>query len=88
MPNHSWISVATYSDRISAEALLGLLTGEGVPAYIRSDEYVPGLGSNFAVSVPPEQERRARWLLRQSHVTETELIRLATGEPLDSGPKE
>lgn len=88
MPNNSWISVATYSDRASAEALLGLLSGEGVPAYIRSDEHVPGLGSNFSVSVPPELERRTRWLLQQSHVTETELIQLATGEASGRGQKE
>jgi hypothetical protein len=78
--NTNWISVATYSDRASAEAILGLLTGEGVPAYIKSDEYVPGLGLNFSVSVPPDLARRAQWLLQRSDVTEAELARLATGD--------
>lgn len=88
MSNSNWVSVATYSDRMSAEAILGLLTGEGVPAYIKSDEYVPGLGLNFSVSVPPDLARRAQWLLQQSRVTETELAWLATGERSDPPPED
>jgi len=88
VPKNSWISVATYSDRASAEAVLGLLTAEGVPAYIKSDEHVPGLGSNFSVSVSPDEARRARWLLEQNAVSETELIRLATGQSPDPGTQE
>ncbi|MGH8140367.1 MAG: hypothetical protein ACREVV_19500 [Steroidobacteraceae bacterium] len=80
MSKSTWISVATYSDRISAEAILGLLTGEGLPAYIKSDEHVPGLGSNFSVSVPPDMARRAQRLLQEAHVSEKELTELALGE--------
>ena len=80
MSNDAWTSVATYSDKLSAEALLGLLTAEGLPAYIKSDEHVPGLGSNFAVFVPPDRLRQAQWLLQQTHVSEQELTRLAVGE--------
>jgi hypothetical protein len=83
----TWASVATYSDRISAEAILGLLTGAGVPAYIKSDEHVPGLGSNFSVFVPPDRIRQARRILDQGPVSEKELTELATGQadPADGG---
>jgi hypothetical protein len=74
-----WVSVATYSDRISAQAVLGLLSGQGLPAYIKSDEFVPGLGSNFSVFVPADQARQAQRLLEQGHVSEKELTELATG---------
>jgi cell division septation protein DedD len=78
--NSSWVSVAAYSDKISAEAILGLLTGEGLPAYIKSDEHVPGLGSNFSVFVPPDRVRQAQRLLEQGRVSEKELTDLATGQ--------
>ena len=80
MPNTSWVSVAAYSDKISAEAILGLLSGAGLPAYIKSDEHVPGLGSHFCVFVPPDRVRQAHRLLAQEPVSENELTELATGE--------
>lgn len=76
----NWLSIATFSDRMSAEAIAELLRGEGIPAYISSDEHVPGLGTNFSVAVAADQSRRARWFLQQSHVSEQELTYLATGE--------
>ena len=85
--NQNWINVATYSDRLSAEAVLVVLSGEGVPAYIRSDEHVPGLGSNFSVSVPSELERRARWLLQGEPVSENELTSLAMDASSDQPGK-
>jgi Putative prokaryotic signal transducing protein len=75
--NASWVSVATYSDKISAEAILGLLTGEGLPAYIESDEHVPGLGTRFSVFVPNDRERQAQRILEQGQVSDTELTELA-----------
>jgi Putative prokaryotic signal transducing protein len=75
----SWISVAIFSDKISAEAILALLTGQGLPAYIKSDEHVPGLGSNFSVFVPPDRVRQAQRILEQGQVSEAELTELATG---------
>lgn len=83
MSKRAWINVATYSDRVSAEMILGLLTGEGLPAYIKSDEHVPGLGSNFSVSVPPDLARRAQRVLQEAHVSEKELTDLALGKPAD-----
>jgi hypothetical protein len=76
----AWASVATYSDKVSAEAILGLLTGAGLPAYIKSDEHVPGLGSNFSVFVPPDRVRQAQRILAQGRVSEQELTDLATGQ--------
>jgi hypothetical protein len=78
-----WISAVVYSDKVTAEAILGLLTAEGVPAYIKSDEHVPGLGSNFSIHVPADRLRQARWLLKQTHVSDKELTYLATGESGD-----
>jgi Putative prokaryotic signal transducing protein len=80
VPNSSWVSVAAYSDKISAEAILGLLSGEGLPAYIKSDEHVPGLGSNFSVFVPPDRVRQAQRILARGAVSEQELTDLATGQ--------
>ena len=79
MSNNGWTSVAEYSDKLTAEATLGLLTGKGLPAYIKSDEHVPGLGSNFCVFVPLNRAREARWILERSTVSERELTELATG---------
>jgi hypothetical protein len=79
VPNASWVSVATYSDKISAEAILGLLSGAGLPAYIESDEHVPGLGTNFSVFVPQDRERQAQRILKQEPVSEKELTDLAMG---------
>jgi hypothetical protein len=77
--NAAWVGVDSFPDRFSAEALVGLLAGEGVPAYIASDEPIPGLARNFSVLVPPDLLHRARWILQQAPVSESELTRLATG---------
>ena len=74
----SWTSVATYSDKVIAEALLGLLSGAGVPAYIKSDEHVPGLGSSFSLFVPVDRVRQATRLLEHGQLSEKELTELAT----------
>jgi hypothetical protein len=80
MPGDNWTNVATYSDRISAEAVLGLLEAENVPGYIASNEDIPGLGSEFSVLVPNQWRSRALEVLRQSQVPEAELTFLATGK--------
>ncbi len=88
MTNASWPSVADYPDRLSAEAILGLLTGAGVPCYIASNEFVPGLGSAFSVRVPAHLARQARWLLEQSRVPDAELTELAMRMPRDESTDE
>jgi hypothetical protein len=80
MNDADWVNVDSFADRFSAEALVGLLTGEGVPAYIVADEPIPGLSRNFAVRVPPDLEHRAKWLLKQT-LSEDELSALALGTP-------
>jgi hypothetical protein len=85
--NHAdWIEIESFADRFSAEALVGLLAGEGVGAYIDADEPIPGLSRNFSVRVPAELEHRAKWILKQT-VSEDELSALAIGaaDPTDEG---
>ena len=80
MAGEAWSTVVAYRDRPSAEAVLGLLEAEHVPCYIASDEFLPGLGSEFAVRVPAGLLHRAQWLLEQVQVTDAELTYLATGQ--------
>ena len=75
-----WSVVAKFGDRISAQALFGLLEAEKMPCYFASNEVVPGLGTEFAVLVPTNLLHRAQWLREQSTVSEQELAFLATGE--------
>jgi hypothetical protein len=84
----SWPSVADYPDRLSAEAIVGLLRSAGVTCYISSNEHVPGLGSAFAVRVPAPLAREARWLLEQSRVSDSELTELALRMPRDRSSDE
>jgi hypothetical protein len=79
----NWISVADYGDRISAEAVLGLLARDDVPCYIASNEHVPGLGSAFSVRVPALLLEQARSVLKQDAVSDAELTELALREALE-----
>ncbi len=88
MADDSWCSVADYPDRISAEAIVGLLNGADVPCYIASNEHVPGLGSAFSVRVPVSLVRQAEWLLEQSRVSDSELTELAMRMPRDGSTDE
>jgi hypothetical protein len=81
VPEDAWTSVVAYSDRISATAVLGLLAGHEMPCYIASNEHVPGLGSHFSVCVPTRLLHRARWILEQARVSESELTELAMRTP-------
>jgi len=82
-----WSVVATFGDRIGAQALFGLLESENLPCYLASNEPVPGLGSEFAILVPTELLARARRIREQSAVSEEELTFLATGESPDAAGK-
>lgn len=77
MTQEEWSVFATFGDRISAQALVGLLDSEKVPCRFVSNEPVPGLGSEFAVWVPTQLLHRARWVRDQSQVSEQELADLA-----------
>ena len=81
-----WSIVATFGDRISAQALVGLLDSEKLPCRLISNEPLPGLGTQFAVLVPQELLRQATRLREEVRVSEQELTYLATGElPGESG---
>ena len=75
-----WSIVATFGDRISAQALVGLLDSEKLPCRLISNEPLPGLGTQFAVMVPQELLRRATRIREEAQVSEQELTFLATGE--------
>jgi len=78
--NKSWVSVAAFPDRVSAESVLELLANAAIPAYLASNEHVPGLGTRFSVFVPSDLLHRAQWISQESPVSDAELIYLATGE--------
>ena len=80
MQNKTWVSVAVFPDRVCAEAVLQLLANAAVPAYLASNEHVPGLGTRFSVFVPSDLLHRAQWISQESPVSDTELTYLATGE--------
>lgn len=81
MVDDPWVSVAVYCERVSAQAILAILEGEGFPCYIASDEHVPGLGSAFAIRVPAHLLPRARSLLERGPVSDRELADLAMQGP-------
>jgi hypothetical protein len=87
MSETGWSVVATFGDRISAQALFGLLESEKLPCYFASNGAVPGLDTEFAILVPTEFLARAQRIQEQSRVSEEELTFLATGElPPGSAP--
>jgi hypothetical protein len=88
MPADLWSSVADYADRISAEAILGLLSGNDVPCFIASNEHVPGLGSAFSVKVPAERRDEALAVLAKNQVSDAELTELALRTPRDDSSNE
>lgn len=81
MTTTTWTNAAIYSDRISAEVALERLTAAGLPCYIASDEYVPGMGSSFAVRVPVGLRADALTVIEQAGISEQELADLAMSQP-------
>jgi hypothetical protein len=86
VPSSEWSAVVSYPDRLTAEAFVGLLTAERIPCWIASNADLPGLGFNFSVCVPAALAHRARWILEQVKISESELARLATGQVSDESP--
>jgi hypothetical protein len=85
---NDWTLIATFGDRISAQALVGLLDSEQIPCRLISNEPLPGLGSEFAVMVPPGLLARATRIRAEARVSEQELTYLATGETPGAADKE
>jgi hypothetical protein len=75
-----WSILATFGDRISAQALVGLLDSERLACRLISNEPIPGLGTEFAVLVPKGLLERATRIREEARVSEQELTFLATGE--------
>ena len=77
MNEQVWQSVAVPANEAAARILLGLLQSESIPARIKSNEPVPGLGISFRVEVPASDVERALALLGSNQVSDEELAALA-----------
>ena len=66
MPQDDWSMVATFGDRISAQALVGLLDSEKLLCRLVSNEPLPGLGTRVrgagadGTAAPAHMDPRAR----------------------------
>ena len=74
------VPIAEYSDRGSADAIAGLLSGEGVHPRIEAYGLVAGVPAGYRILVDPRQAHRASCVLRESELSDGELAYLATGE--------
>jgi hypothetical protein len=72
--------VGEFTSPATAEMIVGILRGENVRARVVAGKPLAGLPSQFQVLVAPGAAHRARWILRDSDLTERELCYLATGE--------
>lgn len=79
-----WRPFQAFSDRGSAEALAVVLESEGVPARIESSNLVAGIESRHCVMVPALLVHRAKWVLADTDLTDSELDYLATGKLSDT----
>lgn len=84
MDQNDWQPFEIFSDRGSAEALAAVLHSEGVPARVESSELIAGIEARYRVLVPSSLVHRARWVLADSDLTDSELDYLATGELSDA----
>jgi hypothetical protein len=80
MTSEEWQPFRTFSDRGSAEALVVVLRAEDVPARVESSHLVAGIETRHRVLVPSSLLHRARWVLADSDLTDSELDYLATGK--------
>jgi hypothetical protein len=87
MAPEGWDTAAVVSDALSAQALLGRLVAEGLPARLQTDTALLGVARQCRILVPTRLLLRARWLLWQTRFTDEELTELATAcEPGDVEP--
>jgi hypothetical protein len=75
--NEQWQTVAEPESEAGAQVLVGLLQSESIPARIKADVPVPGLGISFRVEVPAGLVFRAEEVLRSRQISEEELTLLA-----------
>jgi hypothetical protein len=83
MSREEWKPFQAFSDRGSAEAVAGVLDSEGVPARVESSKLVAGIETRHCVLVPASLVHRAKWVLADSDLSDSELDYLATGELSD-----
>jgi len=72
--------VAQFDDLTSADVAVAILKNESVCAMVGPFRSISGAQASFQVLVDPRQLHRARWVLRESDLTDAELTYLATGE--------
>ncbi len=80
MNREEWQPFQTFADRGSAQALAVVLDSEGVPARIESSKLVAGIETRHCVLVPASLVHRAKWVLADTDLTDSELEYLATGK--------
>ena len=73
-------TVAEFNDLGSADAIAGLLKGDGVHTKVKPTGMASGAPRKYLVLVDPTQLHRARWFLENNEISEAELTYLATGE--------
>jgi hypothetical protein len=83
MTRERWQPFRTFFDRGSAEAMVVVLEAEGVPARVESSGLVAGIEARYCVLVPSSLAHRAKWVLADTDLTESELDYLATGKLSD-----
>ena len=66
-------AVPDVPDRGSAQALATVLDSEGVPARIESSKLVAGIETRHCVLVPASLVHRAKWVLADTDLTDSEL---------------
>lgn len=66
------LGFSVYADSASADVAASLLTAEGVPTSILSDEPMPGLINGFRLMVPSDLVHRAKWIVSNDSFTDEE----------------
>ena len=84
MSRTEWTPFQTFADRGSAEALAVVLDSEGVPARVESSKLVAGVETRHCVLVPKSLVHRAKWVLADTDLSDSELDYLATGKLSDT----
>jgi hypothetical protein len=87
MSNSRWRLLVCLSDVPSARILTDQLVAEGINPRVVTDAAVMGQAAPCRIFVDATEMYRARRLLTEEQLTESELIFLATGEqPADEEP--
>jgi hypothetical protein len=84
MESELWDTAAVVTDTLSAHAVLGRLTSEGVPARLLTDTALLGVVRQCRILVPRRLLRRARCVLWLSQFSDEELATLALSTSAES----